>query len=124
MPAVIREPFMIELRGESASQQALKFVQSWEAATSAGLHRRVQTVEGEPVDLWVITQSGHLTLVTDFTRDGFSDRAIVEEHPIAVALLWRGLGPEIPPDPLRAWFPRENQAYLLISLGRDRFAYF
>jgi len=111
MPAVVRAPF-VEAVSDSpdlANAQRQRLLEAWRAGRSYGLHRVVKTVEATPVGLWLVTSGGTLTLITDYTRDPYSNRSIQVAEPAAVEL--GVLAPE-ERHPLRAWFPDSGQTYL------------
>lgn len=123
MPAIVEASF-IELLSASATTaeaQRERLVDAWRNGRSYGLHKVQKTVEGTPVGVWLITSEGSLTLVTDYTRDSYSTRAIDVANPILVEL-----GPPRADEqhPLRAWFPDSSQVYVRCKLAADRVEFF
>jgi hypothetical protein len=80
-----------------------------------------KTVEGTPVGIWLITFEGSLTLVTDYTRDSYSTRAIHVARPVLVEL---GVPKAEEQHPLRAWFPDPSQVYVRCKLSAGDVAFF
>ena len=50
------------------------------SADFAGLKQKRQSIEGTPIFLYLITESGNLTLVLDYTHDCFSSRRFFVEN--------------------------------------------
>ncbi len=118
MPPVLASPCITEVDAASSAQQRQRFVDAWRGRTCAGLHQCVSTIEGDPLNLWAITEQGRLTLVTDYTRDAYSHRGVDVQHPIEVEV-WQ----KRDSNPLRAWFPRDDRPYLrfIMADGSDAF---
>ena len=119
MPSVVDQPFVSELQETNGLGQRKQFLEAWRAGRNFGLHRRVSSVEGDPIHLWLITEEANLTLVTDFTRDTNSVRTITVGHPVAITLCEERGG-----DPFRAWFPRLDETYLCLVFANGNDAHF
>ncbi len=123
MPAVVKEPF-IETLSESAGEakiQRERLVEAWRSKRSYGLYKIQKSVEGTPVGIWLITSAGRLTLVTDYTRDSYSTRAIYVSEPASAEL---GPPKEEEQHPLRDWFPDSEQVYIRCRLSADQIEFF
>ena len=101
--------------------QRRRLLESWQTRGNYGLHRVQKTVEGSPVGLWLITSGGGPTLVTDYTRDSYSTRAIYVSTPSSLEL---GGPTRQEQHPLRAWFPDHEQIYLRCILPNSWVEFF
>jgi hypothetical protein len=123
MPAIVREPF-IETLSQSAGEATIqreRLLEAWRSKNSYGLYKIQTSIEGTPVGMWLITSGGRLTLVTDYTRDSYSTRAIYVAEPASAEL---GPPREEEQHPLRAWFPHSQQVYIRCRLSGDHVEFF
>jgi hypothetical protein len=119
MPPETKRPFIVDLKASSGFKQRQQFLESWKAGRTIGLHSQVLTVEGDPLELFAIAEQGHLTLITDFTRDAHSNRSISVQHPVSVSIQQVSSI-----HPLQAWFPRQGEYYLGFALENGGVALF
>src|SRR5439155_14417750 len=111
MPAIVKAPFVEALSrtSEVALTQRRHLLASWQARGDYGLRRVQSTVEGTPASLWLITTGGALTLITDYTRDSYSTRAVDVATPKSLDLASPARDEQ---HPLRPWFPSREETYL------------
>jgi hypothetical protein len=107
-PAIVQAGFVEELNPEQPEAQLEKFLSTYRSHQgSCGLRRTVVSVEGTPVSKCLVTESGTLTLVIDFTRDRNSTRDFVVVHPSS---LW--LHPLEPDSDRPAAGPHPSRTYM------------
>jgi hypothetical protein len=118
-PKEIESPFIELLDEASASQQRDRLLRAWRSGESYGLTQTRHSVEGDPIQLWLIVANRHAILVTDYTRDEHhGSRSYVIDHPMSLERNVGGDG-----NPLRAWFTDPHSIYILCrrSDGGTRF---
>jgi hypothetical protein len=106
------------LSAEHAEEQREELIRAWRAGETAALRRVQRTVEGDPIEIFLIVKSGRATLVTDYTRDPLGPREFAVQHPTDLSL-----GGPRDSNPFRAWFP-ESAVYVVCRLEDGRTEYF
>jgi hypothetical protein len=87
MPSVVAEPFVVEISESGRPRQCQDLLAAWRAGTDAGLHQVGLSVEGDQIHEWLIARGGMLTYIRDHTRDAYSARSIIVEHPVAARIV-------------------------------------
>ena len=119
-PEVIESRFIEQLNAGSATEQRDRLLNTWRSGGEYGLTRVQHSVEGDPIQHWLIVSNRRATFVTDYTRDAHhGTRGYIVEHPVS---LERNIGGD--GNPFRAWFAERGSVYILCRMSGDRTRFF
>ena len=86
-PTILHSTFIVDYDKQQATSQRQKLFEIYQAKSgSFGLHRVGGSIEGTPVGAYLIVESGHITLIHDFTRDAYGCRTFTTRYPTNIVL--------------------------------------
>ena len=86
-PAILHSAFIEDFDRHQAQTQRERLLRVFQSRTgSYGLHKTTSSIEGTPIGENLIIEDGHLTIVSDYTRDKFGIRKFTVQHPTTVML--------------------------------------
>jgi hypothetical protein len=86
-PAILYSTFIVDFDKQHAAAQRQKLFEVYQAKSgSYGLRKVDSSIEGTPVGVYLIVESGRTTLIADFTQDSYGDRRFDILYPTNIVL--------------------------------------